>query len=57
MTALPPDIQLFNEYHALLVRLAKEACRKESRCAGCCLNRGKEKRGHIISSFPCARAA
>jgi len=28
MDALPRDVQLYNEYHALLVRLAKEQCRK-----------------------------
>ena len=34
---LPREAGLFNEYHALLDRHAKEACRKEPRCAGCCL--------------------
>ncbi len=34
---LPPDTQLFNEYHALLNRHAKEACRKSTFCDGCCL--------------------
>lgn len=33
---LPHDARLFNEYHALIVRLAKEQCRKrEPRCRGC----------------------
>jgi endonuclease-3 related protein len=33
---LPTDAQLFNEYHALLVRLAKEYCKKTSPlCDGC----------------------
>ena len=33
---LSRDVRLFNEYHALIVRLAKERCRKrESRCSGC----------------------
>lgn len=35
MGSLPPDSRLFNEYHALLVRLAKEACNKDPKCAGC----------------------
>ncbi len=35
---LPADTQLFNEYHALLVRLGKETCRKIPRCGDCCLN-------------------
>ena len=34
---LPRDATLFNEYHALLDRHAKEACAKTPRCAGCCL--------------------
>lgn len=35
--ALPPDARLFNEYHALLVRLGKETCRKRPVCTVCCL--------------------
>lgn len=35
---LPADAQLFNEYHALLVSLAKEVCRKRPLCRKCCLN-------------------
>ena len=35
--ALPPDAQLFNEYHALLDEHAKRACGKRPICAGCCL--------------------
>ena len=31
------DPQLFNEYHALIVRHAKEACRKRADCSRCCL--------------------
>ena len=34
---LPADAGLFNEYHALLDRHAKEACAKVPRCGGCCL--------------------
>ena len=34
---LPHDAPLFNEYHALLDRHAKEACAKTPRCEGCCL--------------------
>lgn len=37
MENLPPDARLFNEYHALLVRLGKEVCRKKPLCPGCCL--------------------
>ena len=35
---LPADVRLFNEYHALLVRLAKDVCRKRPVCPRCCLN-------------------
>lgn len=38
MGSLPADVQLFNEYHALLVALAKDACRRQPLCPGCCLN-------------------
>jgi endonuclease-3 related protein len=33
--ALPVDVQLYNEYHALLVKLGKEYCRPKPRCEGC----------------------
>ncbi|MCF7849170.1 MAG: hypothetical protein K9M45_09985 [Kiritimatiellales bacterium] len=32
---LPEDVQLFNEYHALIVRLGKEHCNTKPRCEGC----------------------
>ncbi len=32
---LPADASLFNEYHALLVRLAKEACTTTPKCGVC----------------------
>jgi len=32
---LPEDIQLFNEYHALLVRVGKEFCRPKPKCPHC----------------------
>lgn len=37
--SLPGDAQLFNEYHALLVRLGKHFCRPKPLCAACPLNR------------------
>ncbi len=33
--ALPMDVALFNEYHALIVRHAKHACRKRPLCEAC----------------------
>ena len=35
--SLPKDASLYNEYHALLDRHAKDTCRKRPLCAGCCL--------------------
>ncbi len=32
---LPRDVQLYNEYHALIVRLGKENCRKKPFCDSC----------------------
>ena len=32
---LPADAALFNEYHALLVQLGKNFCRKRPRCERC----------------------
>jgi len=33
--ALAPDAQMFNEYHALIVRHGKEVCRKRPLCSSC----------------------
>lgn len=33
--ALPHDVELFNEFHALIVALAKRHCRKTPDCDGC----------------------
>lgn len=38
MENLPKDVRLYNEYHALLVRLGKEFCKKKPVCEGCPLN-------------------
>lgn len=32
---LEPDVSLFNEYHALLVRVGKQHCRRQPKCSGC----------------------
>ena len=37
---LPCEAELFNEYHALIVKHAKESCRKTPLCSECCI---KEK--------------
>lgn len=38
MDHLAPDVGLYQEYHALLVRLGKEFCRPQPRCEACFLN-------------------
>ena len=35
--ALGPDVPLYNEYHALIVRHAKDFCRTRPVCENCCL--------------------
>ena len=43
---LPEDVQLFNEYHALLVRIGKEFCKPKAKCPGCPL----EKLPHTLET-------
>jgi endonuclease-3 related protein len=38
MDNLPANNRLFNEYHALLVCLGKDVCRRQPACHNCCLN-------------------
>jgi len=52
MANLPADTRLFNEYHALLVRLAKEVCRARPLCRDCCLNATGADRA--AGRFPCS---
>lgn len=35
MEQLPQDVELYKEYHALLVKLGKTQCRPRARCEGC----------------------
>jgi endonuclease-3 related protein len=35
---LPAEVELYQEYHALLVQVGKEHCRKTARCEGCPLH-------------------
>jgi endonuclease-3 related protein len=35
MGRLPPEVALFNDYHAQIVRLGKEVCRPRPRCGAC----------------------
>jgi endonuclease III related protein len=45
MSRLPPDRDLYNDYHAQIVLLGKDVCRPRPRCAGCVLDRVCAKRG------------
>ena len=47
---LQPDVDLFNEYHALLVRLGKDRCKKKPICESCCLN----DPGITNAKYPCS---
>lgn len=38
-TNLPLEVNLFSEYHALIVIHAKTVCQKNPRCADCCLSK------------------
>jgi endonuclease-3 related protein len=40
MDNLPTDVELFNEYHALIVEHCKRHCRTKPRCSGCSLHIG-----------------
>jgi endonuclease-3 related protein len=44
MENLPPGVALYQEFHALLVRLGKEFCRPRPRCPGCPLHEWRMSR-------------
>lgn len=37
MERLPPEVPIYNEFHALLVEHGKQHCRPRPRCGDCCL--------------------
>lgn len=39
MSALPKDVQLYNDYHALIVIHCKDFCKKKPLCADCCVQK------------------
>lgn len=45
MNRLPPDAELYNDYHAQIVNLGKDFCRPRPRCGGCPLDDLCPKRG------------
>ncbi|MBI4176257.1 MAG: endonuclease III domain-containing protein [Candidatus Aenigmarchaeota archaeon] len=44
-SSLPKDANLYNEFHALIVNLGKDTCRKKPLCSQCPLERVCRKRG------------
>lgn len=46
-SSLTGDVKLFNEYHALFVRVGKEYCRPKAKCSGCPL----ESLAHNVESI------
>lgn len=47
---LPPDVKMYNEYHALLVRLGKDFCKKSEPLCGDCPLRTACKKGRSWKS-------
>lgn len=43
--SLEEDVSLYNEYHALIVNLAKEHCRKKPQCENCPLEYDLKEKG------------
>jgi endonuclease-3 related protein len=37
-SSLPEDVQLYNEYHALIVQVGKNYCKPKPKCENCPLN-------------------
>ena len=51
--SLPRRVQLYNEYHALFVRLAKTHCRTRPLCDGCPLSAYRMPPPHSLPPNPC----
>jgi len=47
MDHLPREVQLYDEYHALLVRLAVTYCKTKPQCENCCLKELCKFRNHL----------
>ncbi|MGD9143627.1 MAG: endonuclease III domain-containing protein [Dehalococcoidia bacterium] len=50
---IPADSDLFNEYHALIVRHGKDICRKTPSCEICCLNETGQTGSQQVP-YPCS---
>lgn len=53
MNALPPDVHMYNEYHALIVRLAKTYCNTKPKCDACPLRRFLPEGGPVSRQARC----
>lgn len=53
--ALQEDVQLFNEYHALLVKLGKDHCRPRPKCDTCPLRSFPVHTGRVKAAGPAVR--
>lgn len=51
MDNLPHNAKMFNEYHALIVRLAKEYCKTTPHCANCILKKDFDKNKSIGKNY------
>lgn len=54
---LDPDVAMFNEYHALIVKHGKDVCRKRPRCSVCCLAADCPSTRERVSGLPHAVTA
>lgn len=50
MNNLPQDVQLYNEYHALIVQLGKQICKSKPNCSICPLKELKEIIKYVCDS-------
>jgi endonuclease-3 related protein len=48
MKALPRDTKIYNEFHALIVRVGKEHCGRQPDCRDCPLEIFLERKPHIL---------
>jgi endonuclease-3 related protein len=51
-SALGPDVALYNEFHALIVRHAKEVCKSRPACSGCGLAASCLASVYLSSAIP-----
>jgi endonuclease-3 related protein len=52
MDHLPRDTYLYNEFHALMVRLCQTYCKKVPLCVGCPLERERDLSNGSVAPSP-----